>query len=653
MIVSVTVTNSREREIGDAIRSVVDHVDRVLLIDTGIADETIARAEAIAGQKIVCAKHDWIDFAAARNFGLDTARSLGATWIVIVDSDERLNIAGNLRNTLADTPAHVDVLRIEHVDGFYSKEKIIRAASDAEFFGPTHEALLCSGERTTLANATFDELPKTQEQLRRKFERDFELLFDYVEKHPEDPRWWYYLGATYEGLGDLRRAAIAFGECTSRRRFGVEAAWSAYKQAEMLFNMGLFEPAIAAAARGIGADATFAECAWIAATASFRLGRNDQATTWAKFAEAAGRYKGHGQERAWFRYLPALYELPYDVLRYTLQGEGRAQADKDFHAAKRARLGVASDRDLELLSITRGAPGRFEAREMLEPPKLEALCPSVRARKIQFTPPNGYWPTNPCVVLHHGELWCIVRTVNYTITGRHYEINDLERIVRTENYLGRLSLGGAFRDPRLMQDLDSSPRQHSQIVGYEDIRLVSIDGKLAGSATVCDRDASRRQIARLYFDADGNIECAHVQPSNQTHEKNWMPLEINGELAWIYSLDPTAILPGPLRTCPFALEHLRGGAVVRYDGGYLCVVHETQDRHEGRIYLHRFVWLDEEFDVRAVSPSWIFAHRGIEFCPGMVLSSDRLILSYGIRDQEAWITEVDTREIENMEWFEP
>jgi predicted GH43/DUF377 family glycosyl hydrolase len=146
---------------------------------------------------------------------------------------------------------------------------------------------------------------------------------------------------------------------------------------------------------------------------------------------------------------------------------------------------------------------------------------------------------------------------------------------------------------------------------------------------------------------------ADVQPSRQPHEKNWMPLSVNGKFTWIYSLDPTAILPGPLRSCPFSLEHLRGGAAINFKGEYLCVTHEVIETDEGRIYLHRFVRLDERFNVKAVSPAWVFNHHSIEFCAGMVQDDTQLVLSYGIEDREAWIMQVDVTEVEAMKWITP
>jgi tetratricopeptide (TPR) repeat protein len=664
MIVSATISNSREAEIAGAILSVVDHVDRVLIVDTGIRDGTLKRARKIAGRKLSVVKRRWVDFSTARNASLRAARTLGAEWIVIVDTDERIDLKSvDLRAVLANT--NVDVLRMEADDGHYPKERILRAAAKLRFVGPTHEALIGVEACETLRGATFYELPKYEEQIARKCARDVRLLSAHIKKNRDEPRWWYYLGVSYEGLGDRKRAADAYGRCVKLRGTGYEAAWASYKQAEQLFHLELFEEAIAAAVRGIGADASFAECACVAATAALRLEMPARATAWASIAESVGYYKGCGVERPYFRHLPALYELPYAVLRLSLPTkESRARAERDFHAAELIRVQTtakSAHQGPDWLSVSRAVPDsvRQEARAMLRPPKLGELCRSARAVKIRFTPPGGRLPTNPSVCNHRGALWCVVRAVNYSMHGRKYTVHDPLGVVRTENYLGRLRPNGEFLRPVLMRDLDTARRWPSSVVGYEDVRLVSIKGRngdavLTGSATICDRSREGlRRIARLRLDRQGNVRRADVQPSNQLAEKNWMPISVKGKLAWIYSLDPTAILPGPLRSCPLALDHIRGGAAIRLEPGYLCVVHESIETEAGRIYLHRFARLDGRFNVTGVSGTWVFEHHGIEFCAGIARIKDELVLSYGVADCEAWIVRVKTKEIENMKWITP
>jgi hypothetical protein len=660
VIASVTIADSREREIADAVASVAPHVDRVLLVDTGATDRTVDLAREVAGKKLAVTTHDWVDFSTARNAALDFARGLSADWVIVVDSDERLHLgAVDLRAELS--LARVDVLLVDADDGSYPKEKVIRAAADVRYVGPTHECLV-GGTRETLRGVTFSELPKTEEQVRRKCARDVEILTECVSGcEAEDPRWWFYLGLALEGVGDRPGAAKAFGRCAKLRKTGHEAAWAGYKQAEQLHLLGEHAKAIRAAARGLGADPTYAECAWVAAESAAKLGAREQVVAWARIAEAVGRHRGCGVDRPHFRHLPALYELPYDVLRAALpEAPARARADLEYQAALQARLRAVAgigERDADWVSVSRStsAAAREAARSMLRPPPIGSSCPSARATRIRFDPPGGRVPMNPSVCWHDGQLWCVVRAVNYSLgKDRQYAVHDPRGVVRSDNYLGVLEPDGRLSDPALMEDFDPADRYPSGIVGYEDVRLVSVDGDLTASATVCDRDpGGRRLVARLHIDDDGDVARADVQPSNQLHEKNWMPLSVGGQLTWIYSLDPTAVLPGPLRDCPLALDHLRGGAAIAHEGGYLCVTHEVIYAADGRVYLHRFVRLDADWRVTGVTPAWVFAHHGVEFCAGMARDSDQILLTYGVEDREAWVLRVDVRDVGEMRWISP
>ena len=658
MIVSVTLADSREAEIAGALLSVVDHVDRILVVDTGVVDRTLERARAVAGDRLVVTRHTWVDFSAARNAGLDAARDLGATWVVIVDSDERLALGAPraLRRAVARTVA--DVLLVESDDGAYAKDRVVRASSAARFVGPTHETLLGGGLREVLPGATFYELPKTDVALKSKCERDVAILTERVTGDP-DPRWWFYLGQSYAGLGQRDRAIAAYAECIRRRVTGPEAALAALRQAEQFCALEQFDAAIASAARGLAADASFAECAVVAAQAAQKLARRDQAVAWARIAEAVGRYRGCGVHRRFFRDPPALYEQPYEILATALPDEeGRAAAAVDARAAKFARLGVATERDLDRLSVSRAAPvaAREDARAALRPSPLSASCPSARSVPIRFRPPAGWHPTNPGLARHGGEIWCVVRAVNYLIVGGKYVVGDPDGTVRTENYLGTLRPDGELVGAKRVRDLDPAPRRpKAQVVGYEDVRLVSVRGRggavLAGSATVCDRDPDGRPlIARLTF-RGSDVRRATLQPSNQICEKNWMPISIRGEFAWVYSVDPTAILPGPLSACPLALDHLRGGAATSLGGGYMCVMHEVVSTPVARVYLHRFVRLSRRLSVTAVSPAWVFDHHGIEFCAGVVRDGDDLVLSYGVEDCEARVLRVRVKDVKRMDWI--
>ncbi len=349
-IVSVTLTGSNRESIGGALASVVDWVDLCLVIDTGAEDDNLEVARWDAGDKFVRREFSWIDdFAAARNSGLAAAAAVGGDWAVMLDTDERLDLDGpTLRAALA--AAGSEAVFVAAAGGTYGKERFFKLPASGRFSGATHEFYASAEERTRWrSGATFDELPKSAEEYRRKFERDAAILARSVEAHPNDPRWRYYLGDALQHLGQLREAIAGYRACAALKGWDEEGAWACYRAAECSIGLGEPEAAVESCAAGMARHAGLAELPWLAGYASWQAGRPAQAVYWARAAAALGWFQGVGRTvpRLGFRYPPALYEGPYDVLRYapaaTGDEAGAAEAARLLAEARAAREAAASD----------------------------------------------------------------------------------------------------------------------------------------------------------------------------------------------------------------------------------------------------------------------------------------------------------------------
>ena len=331
MIVSTTLTGSNAGIIGDALASVVAQVDRCLVIDTGAADDSIAVARAVAGNKLALRQFRWRDdFAAARNFALDAAAELGGTWAITVDTDERLLFEPGveLSRILAATRAQVCMV-LDDV-GAYSKERVVRLPATVRWAGPTHECLegRTTADTATLQGVRFHELPKDAASARRKFQRDLAILQRHTRQHPQQARWFYYLGATHQQLGDHAAAIDAFRTCAELRGWEEEGAWACYGAAESCCSLRRWDDALQFCAAGLAIRPATAELAWLAGFAAYKGMRFGDAVAWSNMAIANGLYRGEGAqfERISFRHPPALYEGPYDILRWAYQALGNEQA---------------------------------------------------------------------------------------------------------------------------------------------------------------------------------------------------------------------------------------------------------------------------------------------------------------------------------------
>jgi tetratricopeptide (TPR) repeat protein len=324
-LVSLTLTGNNADQIAGALASVAGWVDACIVIDTGVNDRSLAIARRVAGAKYRAASLAWSeDFASARNFALRKAEECGAAWAVMIDTDERLDLRGlDIRAALGKTTA--DLLLVEHESRIYAKERFFRMPAHGHYVGPTHECFIGAGDaQEQLLQVRFSEVPKSPPEYERKFERDVRILRRYTAEHPEDPRWFYYLGDSLQNLGRHAEAAEAYSACVSLRGWDEEAAWACYRSAECWIALGDLDRAIESCALGLARHAGVAELSWLAGYAAWKAGRFAQAVSWARLSAAMGIARGSGSAtaRTGFRNPHALYEGPYDVLRFALRALG-------------------------------------------------------------------------------------------------------------------------------------------------------------------------------------------------------------------------------------------------------------------------------------------------------------------------------------------
>lgn len=253
---------------------------------------------------------------------------------------------------------------------------------------------------------------------------------------------------------------------------------------------------------------------------------------------------------------------------------------------------------------------------------------------------------NPSVAVHDGRLWVVVRAM----------VDNC----RTHNFLGQLNDRWHLENVQPMHDRAPGERNSaSRSSGYEDCRLFVIGGKLAASATVCDRtaDDTRPKISVLELDDAYDVVGCHVQSSSH-HEKNWLPLVEDDVLRFVYTIDPMTVLrydPSEHMVSPCAtdlpsyLGFLRGSSqLIAYEDGYLAVVHQVHEGKPSPTYLHRLVRFDRELLMTAMSEPFYFQELGVEFCAGLVAWRGQFVLSFGLKDTSANLAVVDEAIVKQM-----
>ncbi len=144
------IVKNEEKNLPVLFNSIVDHVDQVVVTDTGSTDNTKKVCEEMCGDKLKWSEFEWCDdFAAARNFNFSQA---DGDWLVWADADDTLVGAENLKETVslceenninsAMFPYHYLVDENGNVKCIQARERLIKNNGLYKWIGRLHEAML-------------------------------------------------------------------------------------------------------------------------------------------------------------------------------------------------------------------------------------------------------------------------------------------------------------------------------------------------------------------------------------------------------------------------------------------------------------------------------------------------------------------------------
>ncbi|MBT2282048.1 glycosyltransferase [Paenibacillus polymyxa] len=223
MFISACIlTKNNEDTIGLAISSLKNHVDRVIVIDTGSDDSTVFIASELGAE---IHSFSWCnDFSKARNFCLEIVQN--DNWVLWLDSDEAFVWSNEVsfRDWVQKKNFnHTDVLVLEirHIRTGETKELIALTHAERlftpKFFrytGIVHESLSdssTSGFQKTIQSCPFAWIihsgysPEFQE---RKHRRNMELLTRELTVTPSNPLTFRYIANEAYNCGDYNESLL-------------------------------------------------------------------------------------------------------------------------------------------------------------------------------------------------------------------------------------------------------------------------------------------------------------------------------------------------------------------------------------------------------------------------------------------------------------
>jgi glycosyltransferase involved in cell wall biosynthesis len=654
----VMITKNEAKRIATVLASYRPYIDAWGILDTGSTDGTqdLIRRE-LAGIPGTLHEEPFVDFATSRNRALELHGT--STVFSIMPNGDVLEGGADLVSFLeAHRADHVGAYRVRISPGHYYHPLVMRTGSGWRYKWRTHECAMGPNTGPAIPGVTVfrDRGTRTDEEWRARWTRDLDLLNRDRTDDPKDPRPYFYLGQTHECLGQFAEALPFFEQRAKMGGYFDEVYEAKYRIGKMKEKLARPWAEIQQAyLEAYAHDPRRAEPLY--AISQYWYDKNIHAVS-RLFAVAAAETRKPSTD---------LF-LDEDV--YTWKSADRA-AISSFYAGHKADGRYWA----EIALSWRSDDERLRANRAFFAQSAVTLF-GAEVRAVDFSPEPGWNASNPSIYFDGDRLRCVVRTVNYKIVNGSYVTppEDMVRdegswkgwqIIRTRNFL--LDLDADFKTTRSIEILDKTGDERTgyPIHGFEDARLFAWKDSWWATATVCDfTEDGRREIALLQIDDDGAVVRAQALrgPWSVHAQKNWMPLvdAAHRRLKFIYatSLDGDVgstiifdlVESGSAETHPpygrysiqppagATFEHgrLRGGSqAVRVDGGWIFCVHDVAFPGSGRIYLHRFVLIDDKLELVSMTDPFYFEKLGIEFCAGLALVDGKLVASYAVNDSSA------------------
>jgi hypothetical protein len=293
---------------------------------------------------------------------------------------------------------------------------------------------------------------------------------------------------------------------------------------------------------------------------------------------------------------------------------------------------------------------------------------------------------NPSVFVDNGEIWAILRHVNYVLY--HCETGELfnnrwgplsylnpenDPHLRTTNYLCKLTPELEIEKYWKIDTSAFDKKEVWEFVGLEDARLVRWNGHLYGIGVRRDTTPNgqgRMEFSELEVGADAVKEISRyrIEPPDKTSycEKNWMPV-LDMPYHFVKWTNPLELVKADLTTLAATqvrpvndaeridgLPDLRGGSqVIRWRDSYVCLVHEcdlkmNRNNQKNAAYRQRFVTWDQDWNNLRVSDAFSFLDGEIEFCCGLALWQGDFLASFAFQDNAAFIVRIKEKTIPKL-----
>lgn len=663
-----SIVKNESKIITRMLSSVVDIIDTYCICDTGSTDNTIEIITEFFDSRNIKGKiiHEpFINFEHNRNVALNACHEM-SDYILFMDADMILNVKSFTKDILADE--HVYSILQGSDSFYYPNVRIIKNDAKSKYVGVTHEYIDCPPYQTMMtfnkSQIFITDIGDGGSKI-NKMERDINLLKGDLEKNENNPRTLFYLANSYYDTNKLDEAIPYYEKRIEVGGWDQEIWYSNYRLGDIYKRKNEPTKAVEYWMKGFDIFPSRLENMFKIINYYRNEGNHKRAYGYIKMInDILAQHKEHSNIRNNFLFMENdvythLIDYEYIVVAYYI-----GIKNVNFHIM--SILQNASDEKIirSVLHNIQYYPNTYKPINTLDFSRTVEDLVTIGGTNYMMR----FTTSTPCIIKNpYSDGYIMnIRLHNYvlsdadgeTVYTRMLPVNYDKELSSVVNMNHQIYLDDNFNITSThITSLNSKPKL---LIGVEDIRLFYSESEKAicyiGTSTHDTNDIS---IVSGKYENNilSDISCC-TQNFKQTNcEKNWVFFNHNGNKRVVYNWAPLTI--GEFddnnelkivfqQDTPKLFKYLRGSTCgVTYKDEIWFVCHSIC-YEKLRNYYDIIVVLDAEtLQVKKTSPYFKYTSDRTQFTLGLIVTDEKVILSYSIRDKSTQLSVYEKRDFDN------
>jgi tetratricopeptide (TPR) repeat protein len=660
------IVKNESRIIKRLLESVTPIIDTFCICDTGSTDNTVEIIQSYFASKNIVGTivyEPFKNFEYNRNFALHACLGL-SDFVLLLDADMVLDIRNFDKSSLVGCDGFQLFQGTEQF--YYQNTRIVKNNGQFKYVGVTHEFISAPPNSTLLI------IDKDQLFIidygdggckNDKYERDIRLLTDGIVADPKNDRYHFYLANSYHDAGHFEKAIPVYEKRIQLGGWNQEIWYSYYRIGLCYKKLGQIEKAISAWLEAFNVIPNRVENIYEIVHHYRVVSKHKLANIFYHIASKTAKSLAPREKDSFLFLHNDIYSYKLDY-EYTIFSAYVGVKDINDHIVIVFNKCNNFQIEQNLLSNM-----KFYKHILIQTSRI--LLDDSRQIEVNGIP-TKFNSSSSCIILNpSGNGYLLnIRYVNFVITERGEYLNCDKHIVTCNKYV---EMDSHFKITReKWYQIEEIDRRY---IGIEDVRIIH------------NRETDKLLFIGTGFHNDNSIGV--VNGVYDVNQEFLVPTELKSSFSntgceknWVYDDDGINIIYKwfPLQICkqyqnntieiiketrmPYIFKNARGSTCgfkytkrtkmfddnisFNMDEFEIWFVVHLVSYESPRHYYHMLVVFDKSMNLLRYSAPFKFEGEPIEYCLGLVVEDEKVIMSYSTWDRTTRLGVYDKKNIDSV-----